>query len=274
MKKAMIPALIVFLLFSLVACNQKTITEPGEYIPNTQAEIVVAYIYNGKANIVTRQNNDVKLKSITLACVYYDASGQQIGNLNMTDCEIIDQKNVTLWQTECPETAVYMDCAIYSTTQENGTETTAEHIDLWETTVVSEFRIDTYSESLREKLGDNAALAVTNPYAILGSVRWQDLSVTVEMSLLSDNIQSVYLFALWFDAQGQPLDLQACSYCANGESMVAHIQSEDNHNYIFKAPGNAKSAKVIVQSADLKDGTQWVNPYFYEWLFVNQSSAE
>ncbi len=273
MKKALSFILIPLLLFSLCACNRDKTQESTEYIPNTEVEIAVAYIYNGKANIVTRPLNDTPLKSLTLACVYYDITGKQIGQCKMIDCKVTDNKNVTLWQSDCPEMAVYVDCVVYSTTDESDNVLTAERIDLWEQSVVKAFQIDTYRANLENDLRESAGKAVANPHVKLGSVNWQDLSVTVEMELLSDNIKSVYLFALWFDEDGLPVDTNTCSYCGNGESMVAHI-TNNNHNYIFQAPETAQSAKIIVQSIDFKDGTQWINPYCYEWILLNRSNAK
>ncbi len=274
MKKAISLLLIALLLFSVSACRSAKSPEITKYIPNSQAEVAVSYIYDGKANIATRQLTDTKLKSITLACIYYDITGKQIGKLKLIDCEVTDNKDITLWQSDCPELAVYIDSVVYSVTDENGTEHKAENIDLWGSSAASAFKIETYQNKLEKRLSKNAALAIENPYVKLGAVSWQDLSVTVEMELLSKDVKSVYLFALWFDAKGQPVDIQACSYCANGESMVAHINTGDNHNYIFQTPETAQSAKLIVQSVELNNGTQWINHYFYEWVLLNRYNAK
>lgn len=274
MKKTLCLVLFLAILYPLTSCKKAEQKEPLQYIPNNQVEIAVAFIYDSKCNIATRPVGGVDLNSFTLACLYFDADGKQIESMKIIDCEITEPKNLTLWQSACPETAVYMDCAVYSTTDSAGHTKQAENIDLWEQSVVESFEPATYQEELEEALQESATLAVNNEYVTIGAVSWQEQSVTVEMELNATNIQSVYLFALWFDAQGQPVEIQACSYCGNGESMVAHIQATDNHNYIFQAPESAQSAKLIIQSVNFDGSPQWFNPYFYEWMLLNSTSAK
>ena len=139
MKKAISLLLIALLLFTVSACKSANAPEITRYIPNSQAEVAVSYIYDGKANIATRQLTDTKLKSITLACIYYDITGKQIGKLKLIDCEVSNNKDVTLWQSDCPELAVYIDSVVYSVTDENETEHKTENIDLWESSATSSF---------------------------------------------------------------------------------------------------------------------------------------
>ena len=274
MKKLLCILLAVFMLISFTACGEEPAPQINEYIPNDLVEVAVAYICKGQANIVTRQITDAQLKKITLVCVFYDADGNMIGQQKMINCTIKDEGPVVLWQTDCPENAVYVDSTVYATYDASDNAVKAERIDLWEKAATAAFDAATHKQTVTEKLSTNAALAVTNDYARIGTMSWRDLDVIVEIEPLSTNVKAVYLFALWFDKDDQPVKTDTCAYCENGEPMLANVSPEGAQNFIFKAPENAYQAKMIVQSVDLNDGTKWLNPYCYEWIVLNCENAQ
>lgn len=271
MKKLICLFLLLAMMVTLVACKNK---EPEVFTPNTEAEIAAAYIYGGQANIATRSLVEKDLTKITLACVYYDITGKQIENRQLIECNITEKKNVLLWQVSCPEMAVYMDCIVFSTQDADGNISSAQNVDIWEETVVSAFQIETYQSTLIDSTTEAANTASTNPYATLSNIVWNDSEITVDLETTAESeVKSVYLFALWFDGDGAPIETGSCSYCKNGELMVAHIQSLGLHSYVFTAPEKAHSAKLLVQAVDFTDGTQWTNPYCYEWIVHNRLQA-
>lgn len=271
MKKVVAFLLLICMLTTFAACKEDS---PTAYSPNTDAEVTVAYIYNGIANIATRILNDQPLKSITLTCVYYDITGKQIDTRRLAQCQISDNNKIHLWQISCPETAVYIDCVVYETCRADDTIFTAKGIEIWENDTVSAFRIDTYQDLLDRKLSEPATAAESTPYASITLLSWNDSEITVSLQDLKDHkIDAVYLFALWFDKDGEPLNTGVCNYCQNGELMLAKIDSPDAHTYIFDAPEEAAGVKLIVQSVAFKDGTSWINPYCYEWIVYNRNRS-
>ena len=272
MKRVLSIIFALMLAVSLAACGEE---EPAVYEANTEAEVAVAYIYDGQANIATRTLTEKNLTRITLACVYYDITGSQIDSRRLVECQISDGKTVLLWQVECPDMAVYMDSIVYSTEDESGNVTSAKNIDNWEANAVAAFSVEKYQENLSVATSEYAQTAQTNDYVSIADIRWNDPDLSVDLEITGDfQVASVYLFALWFDSDGQPVETNACSYCKNGELMVAHLGTDGVGSYLFTAPEDAHSAKILIQSIVFSDDTQWTNPYCYEWIVHNRSQAD
>ena len=135
MKKVFCLLLSFVMIFPLAACQTESEPAVVQYCANTMAEVAVSYILDGKANIATRPLTEVPLQKITLACIYYDINGKQIGQMKMIDCPVKEQKNATLWQTTCPESATYIDCTVYSVVDMSGKKHTVSGIETWAKTV-------------------------------------------------------------------------------------------------------------------------------------------
>ena len=272
MKRAITLIMLMCILITFAACKEET---PSAYSPNPDAEVTVAYIYNGTANIATRILAEQQPKSISLTFIYYDITGKQIDARRLVECQIFDNSDTHLWQISCPEMAVYMDCVVYEVKHADNTVSQATGIEIWEDDSIHTFRIDTYQDNLDKRLSEPAAEAESTPYANIALLSWNETEITVSLDGLNEHeIDSVYLFALWFDENGEPINVGACDYCLNGELMLAKIDNPDASTFIFDAPDGAASAKVIVHSVDFTDDTFWMNPYCYQWIVYNRNRSK
>ena len=66
------------------------------------------------------------------------------------------------------------------------------------------------------------------------------------------------------------------TYCMNdyGTGGTVNLVSGATKTYTASLffEGTCKQYKYVVQSVTFADGEEWQNPYFYEWIFVNNKT--
>lgn len=273
MKKLLALVLAALLLFSLAACGGITEEEPEVYVASQDIEVAVAVVQSGKAKAVTRKLSDKELKSIDLACVYFDLSGKQVGEAETVQCDFSQDADLTIWTFTAAPEAQYMEAIVSSVTYADDTKHTCPGVSTWASTTSALFTPENHASKMETMASKEAAAAQTCDAAAitLGTPAEGKLELTVK-NTSGKEVDEVIAFLLWFDAEGNPIEMNGV-FVPNSEKISAKTLAVDEEaTYTATAPEGAASAKGIVQSVTFTGGESWQNDYIYEWAIVNYGS--
>ena len=120
-----------------------------------------------------------------------------------------------------------------------------------------------------------AADAEVCPGAELTIGTWDESGLNVQLANTSGkDIEKVGIYALWFDADGQPLALDGV-VTPNAELINASdLVVDETATYTVTEPEGAEFVKVIINTVTYTDGEVWTNNNFYEWAYVHYAVYE
>ena len=255
----------------------------AEFVPSQDMRVVSAFIYDNDTYIVVENTSDKAIINYTIAYMNFDANGF----LTTTDSRTYERgknsaanlmpgdKTIAGWYGASGKYAV---ATIASIDFSDGTTWEAEYLDLWAKENKAGFSASEYHDNI-QMLAENAQKAENNSYAQLtnfslthGNRYASDLDLDFSIkNLSSQGIISVSLFVLEFDQNGFPVSVSPYdTYCKNGHYTGGTInlgigQSGSYTDDLF-IDGSTTQIKIVISSVVLQDGTEWVNPYFYEWM--------
>ena len=271
MKKAVAAILAVALVMCMTGCalGEK---ETNAYTPSQDIEVCLAFV-DREATVVTKRLTEKELKSVELACMYYTASGYSIGEYKLLECTFSTYDKLSIWNFEVPSGSVYMEATVAAVTYADGKKEACAGISDWAQSK-AQLDVKAYEKSLQEMKKNQGAEAENCPAAAITLGALQDGKQKLEICAGEKAINSLVLYALWFDQNGVPLDCNGI-FVINGEKISSGgMQANATGTYSIEAPKGAAKAKVIVQQVIFADETVWDNPYVYQWAFVNSSLFE
>ena len=281
MKRILAIILTAALLLSLGACAA---FEPEAYVPSANVEVAVAYVVEtdktdgnlyDTAKVVTRRLVEKDMTSITLACVYYSSTGSQVGEYEYVECDFAEQNKFSLWEFDVPIGATYMEAVVSKVSFSDGTQETCPGISTWAKTQAEAFSVESHEQKRIDLSYSAAADAEVCPGAELTIGTWDESGLNVQLANTSGkDIEKVGIYALWFDADGQPLALDGV-VTPNAELINASdLVVDETATYTVTEPEGAEFVKVIINTVTYTDGESWTNNYFYEWAYVHYDSYE
>lgn len=268
MKKLIAILTFAALLFSLAACAPST--PPAEdYVATEAMEVVVAYV-GSQAKVITRKLSEKPLSGIKIACVYYDATGAQVGEYEIIEGEIVAEDEVSVWTFNAPVGSVYIDAVVAGVTYEDGTVENCPGIDTWAKGAAAVFD----PETRRTLMEARAEKAEQCPALTLKTEFTTDDGLQTTVSNVGDKeIDSVILYNLWYDKDGLAVDVGGAMAINATRSSLSDLAVEETADYTIPTEEGTAKAKQVVEMIHFTDGTSWYNDYVYDWLAANQGSA-
>lgn len=272
MKKIFAILLAAMLLLSMTACGGATTQqEPETYVPSTEVEVVLSFVEE-KAVVVTRRLVEQELKSIELACSYYNAAGNRVST-EMINCTFSKQDPVSIWNFNVPSGCEYIDAIVASVTHTDGTQNVCPGVSTWKDMGII-LNLQTWETKFQnmKKLQGAAAENCPGATAVLGQLA--DGKQKVEITAGDKAVKNLVLFVLWYDEAGAPVSCNG-TYVKNGEGIsIDQLDANEKATFSFEAPEGAAKAKVITRQITFADDTLWNNEYYHEWAYVNYSAFE
>lgn len=245
--------------------------------------ISTVFSYDNNLYIVAENISDKTILDFKIGYLCFDANGlpvdgYQTGNVSSANLIKGAKKSFSFY-----ESCTYAKAIVTSITFDGGE--TWENTDalLWSATQ-NTFSVDDYKAEL-EAMKATATQAETNPYIEIVSTRKYDnnqFSNDDDISFSLKNIgtltaSKVSLFVLQYDENGYAISVSPYdTYCKNGRSLggTANITpgSTESFNSTLFFEANCSQYKCIVSSVTFDDGTEWDNPYMFEWILVNNKT--
>lgn len=258
----------------------------NEFVPNDDLRIVAAFSYDNDTHVVIENVGDQAILNYRVAYIAFDKNGF-VATRDSRGYDTGKHETVNLMPSEKAISTwygadgVYTVAVIVGVDYQDGSTWEAQYIEKWASTVRSEFNVDAYKSEI-DKLKEFDALATTNEYAMLTDHSIQHRNqfsskhdFLFSISNTSDQgITKLSLFILEFDENGFPVSVNPYdTYCINGHSTggtlnLAAGQSGSYTNNLFISPTTTQ-IKVVISSIEFQDGTDWQNPYIYEWILAN-----
>ena len=104
----------------------------------------------------------------------------------------------------------------------------------------------------------------------------QDFSFNLE-NLTDQGVLEADLYVLQYDKSGFPVSVSPYdTYCVNGRTAGGNTNLSIGESRAFSSglfcEADTENCKAILTRIKLQDGTEWTNPYQYEWILVNNKS--
>ena len=256
------------------------------FIRNDDLRIVAAFKYNGYLYVVAENAGEQPIINFDIAYINFDrngfttttnGNGYEGGSVNAANL-MPGEKSIFRWYSSDGE---YTTATVIHVDYADGAQWNATNINYWVEETKSNFTVDQYNADV-EALADEGQLAESNEYVSLDNYYLQhgnqfstqhDLWFTItNKSEQAISIANVYV--LEFDDNGFPVNVSPYdTYCMNGHSTggtvnLAPGQTNSYSDDLFTSASTAQ-IKVIVTYLEFQDGTEWHNPYMYEWILTN-----
>lgn len=266
-----------------------TVPEKVEFQPNQDLKVVMGFTYSNHTYIIFENVGETPILDFSVAYMGFDKNGF----LTTTDrngyesgkCEAANlmpgDKTAPSWYGS---SGTYIVAAVKSVKYSDGTEWEAQNLNMWAEETKSGFSTDSYLESL-QNLKETGALAETNEYVTLSNLTMKhrnqfsndyDFDFTLT-NTGSQGVAKVAIFVLEFDENGFPVSVSPYdTYCLNGHatggSVNLAVGATDTYTDNLFISGTTKNLKAVVEMIQFQDGSEWTNPYFYEWVISNNSA--
>jgi len=254
--------------------------------PNADLRIVHAFVFDGDTYLVIENVGDQPVLNFRVAYANFDkngflattdSAGYKTGKSTSANL-MPGEKHIFGWSGAKGD---YASAAIISAEYADGSVWETAYIDLWAKTAAAEFSVDAQKAAI-EAMKADAALAETNEFAQLSDLSIKhgnsysaqhDLHFSVE-NLSAQGIAKLNVFVLEFDENGFPVSVNPYSkYCINGHSTggTVNLASGESGSYsddLFLFPETTQ-IKIVISYIEFQDGSQWENPWLYEWIIAN-----
>lgn len=281
MKKIISLLLSMVLLLSLAACGvpAKEPEPPEAYVPSEDIEVVLTRVVegalNGNIKVVTRRTSEKELKAMELTCLYYDASGKQLGEAEKIECTFSAHGKFSIWTFTATGLPAYAEAIVSSVTYADETKSVCPGVSTWVQTSSATFTVDKYEKAMADMAKTEAVAAEKCDAVSCAAGELAEQKLRVELTNNSEKeINEVIVYALWFDEAGAPIDMKGV-LIPNAENVSAkNLKPEEKAAYKISVPEGAASAKLIVKEITFADNTTWENDFTYEWAFCNYKTAK
>ena len=265
--------------------------ETKAFEPNEDLQIITAFVYDKNTYVVVKNVGEQAILNYRITYINFDkngfvatrdSDGYKRGRADTVNI-MPENKEVTKWYGADGDYAV---AAIVGVDYADGTSWEAESMQIakWAETASKEFNVDTYKTSLAELkeqgvLGENNEYATLTDFSLKHDNRFsdkQDFHFSIE-NKSEQGILNLSLFVLEFDENGFPVSVSPYdAYCINGHTTSGTLnlaaKSSSSYSASLFAQGTTTKVKTIIAYLEFQDGTEWNNPYLYEWVIGNCSA--
>jgi len=261
-----------------------TVIEQEPVSENQDLRIVAAYSNDRYINIIVENISEKTILNYKVAYIEFDANGISVttenyknGGVNTANL-LPGDKNLSSFYGSRGKYA----CATVTYMEFSDGETWENHfVDNWAKEVKETFAVQQYEELLAE-LAPSAALAKINPHVSIESTSKEftnrfsslaDIKFTLK-NIGEKDITRASLWVLQFDSNGYAISTSPYStYVINdrgvGGTINLAVGEVERYTDNLFLQGNCDKYKIIVATLVFADGTEWTNPYLYEWILVN-----
>lgn len=271
-KKQFAVLTLAALLLSFAACGDilSQPTAPEVYVPSDAMEVVVSYM-DGRAKVITRKTTQKELTELSLACVYFDAAGNRLGELAVMEGAVEVEEAVSSWSFDAPLGSAYVEAAVAGVTYADGAKEVCPGVDTWATETVAAFQ----AESRAAKLKKQADQAKACPAVTIKTEFTKDEGLVVQVSNISQKeIENVLVYTLWYDEAGLPVDVGGAFARNATRNSLAELELGEDATFTIPTEAGAAQARQVVEKVIFTDGEIWENAYVCHWLAANLESAE
>lgn len=269
MKKIFSLLLAVLLVISLGACSN-ALQVP--FVPSDKAAVASSYVVNGTARYIIQLSDGADVKSLGVACMYFDENGKLLSEYETISCAV-DNDARSSWETSAPANCLYTVATIAYTTDSNGNQTTCTGLDTWAKETEKTFTVASHKEQLKAWAQLGAKAETCEYVKIDGLTITNDVLEITLTNLKAQDIPQVHVYLLLYDENGYPLDAGG-STCPNSKLVnLPDLCSEETATYTYSVPQGTVSAKGIVSAVIGDETTLWSNVYQFDWLYTNYATA-
>lgn len=252
-------------------------------------DVVLAYTYDNDIKIVVENVSDKPILKFSVAFLGFDKNGlptkdkYTTGNSSTANLMPGEKKLVSFYDSTGAE---YVGATVSKITYQGDEEWERpdDNVTQWYETLKSRFSVESYNAGL-SAMATEAVKAETNEFVTIDSTNKVDRNSYSDkddfdfvLTNISDkDIVKVSVRVLEYDENGYPVSTSPYdTYCMNdyGTGGTVNLVSGETKTFtssLFFAE-NCKQYKCVVQSIEFSDGEEWQNPYFYEWILVNNKS--
>lgn len=248
-------------------------------------KVCFAYSYDNSAYIVVENTSDKAILDYKVAYITFDKNGfstvtdRKYETGQVTGANLLpNQKNICSFSDY---SGAYPVAVVSNISYQNGEEWTAIGLDDWADSTTSNFTVDSYKQSINS-LSEAAKMAENNEHLKIVSSRkfhdnrfsnQDDFSFTLE-NISNQSIVSAQLKVLEYDDNGfavttAPYDKYAKNDKSTGGTINLTVGSRGTFTDNLFFVNTCSKYKCIISSIEFADGTEWTNPYLYEWIIVN-----
>lgn len=258
----------------------------GSNATNKDLRIVSAFNYNNDTYIVVENVGEQAILNYEVAYVSFDknglvattdSNGYEIGRANTVNL-MPGKKTISSWYGA---EGNYTVATVIGVDYQDGSTWEATQIEDWVKAARSEFDVDTHKAELAalKKFDSSAEVneyaALTEYYIKHGNQFSSDHDFHFSIKNTSNQgITRLNVFVLEFDENGFPVSVNPYdTYCLNGHSTggTVNLAAGGSGSYsddLFISPTTTQ-IKVVISYIEFQDGTDWQNPYIYEWIIAN-----
>lgn len=258
---------------------------------NENLQVVVAFVYDNDTYVVVENTGEQAVLNYRVAYINFDkngfvatrdSDGYEAGRASTANI-IPGTKDIAGWYgadgTYAVATVIGIDYADGTTWEATGSQ-----IDSWVKDTSKNFSINDQKTAISE-LKEIGTLAESNEWATLVDYKIKhgnrfssdhDFHFTVK-NTSEQGITRLNVFVLEFDENGFPVSVSPYdTYCINGHQTggTVNLAPEESGSYsdsLFISPTTTQ-IKVVVSFIEFQDGSEWKNPYIYEWIVGNAGS--
>lgn len=261
------------------------------FVPNEDLQVITAFVYDNDTYVVVENKGNQAVLNYRVAYINFDkngfvatrdSDGYEGGKADTANI-MPGSKSLAGWYGADGEYAV---ATVVGVDYADGTtwEADSVKIDHWANATSKEFSLETHKANLAS-LKEAGALAESNEYAALTDFNLKhgnkfsnkhDFHFSVE-NMSNQGILSLNLFVLEFDENGFPVSVSPYdTYCINGHRTggTVNLAAGNSSSYsddLF-IQGTTTQVKTVISYIKFQDGTEWNNPYLYEWIIGNSSA--
>lgn len=243
-----------------------------------------AFINKNYINIVVENTSDKVILDCKVAYIQFDKNGFSVsskkyegGSITAANLLPGDKEIASFYGVD----GKYVVATIVYIRYQGDEIWEANNIEAWADDTIKNFTVDGYKESINA-LKDKAVLAETNEYVeIVSTEKYRDnrfsdqddLTFTLK-NISSDSIESVKLHFLEYDKNGLAIPTSPYNtYVKNDYAIGGTVNllpdgtSSFTKNLFFEP--TCENYKCVVKTIVFSDGTEWTNPYIFEWIICN-----
>ena len=260
-----------------------------EFIENEDLKVVTSFVYDNDTYVVVENVGEEPILNFSIAYLNFDkngfvtttdSDGYESGKADAVNL-MPGEKYIGGWYGA---TGNYAKAAIKSVDYSDGTQWTVQAVNLWVDEVSGDFSVEDYKTEI-ENLAEIGTMAESNDYATLSNVymyHGNQFSTNSDLYFTVTNtgdrgITQFNIFVLEFDENGFPVSVNPYdTYCTNGHMTGGKInlasgQSKEYSDDLFIS-GETANVKAAIAYMEFQDGSEWNNPYIYEWIVANNKS--
>ena len=266
-----------------------TTEEAKQEIFETTTDVTVdfAYRYDRDIFILIENTSDKPIVDVKLSWICFDNNGFSTSRNGYSNgkAESInmlpgDKKMLSWYDSDGGDNVVAVPTYIKF---QNGDVWETEGIKSWSENTAASFNVSDHKSSL-SAISNNASKAESNDYLkIVSTDKYNDnmFSSSDDFSfkisnLTSKKIEKIRLAVCEFDKNGyavsvSPYDSYSrnCRFTGGTVNLAPNATESFVDSLFFEA--ECTKYKVVVASVEYGDGTEWNNPYLYEWIYSNSN---